>query len=196
MSSLCIHVREIQSEKDIRVIQDISAESAITPLTRNDIAQDNSFVFVAEHSERMLAYMIVRLHSCRPLLADIAVTTSLRRHGIGSQLFSVLYSLLPHGHGASVVNISHYPLMFVTLRDRLAQGKYRSLNLMVRDTNLVAQKFFRHLGFKAYPKIHWHYFQDTGEDGYFMRFDLQKPKAITPALPVNCSARFGYGRGL
>lgn len=190
----CVHIREIQSRKDIRSMLAISAESAITPLSENDIFQDNTFVFLVEHSKRILAYLIVRLHGNRLLLVDIAVRKDFRRHGIGSQLFVLLNDLMPHKHAAGV-NTRNFPPTLIDLKNGLAQVKCRSINLMVRETNLRAQKFFHRLGFSAGPKIHWGYFRDTGEDGYFMSFDLSKPQRVSHVLPKNRIAKFGFGLG-
>lgn len=53
------------------------------------------------------------------------------------------------------------------LVDKLS-GRRRVLEVVVRETNLDAQLFFRACGFRA-TQVLRSYFEDSGEDGYLMR---------------------------
>lgn len=51
----------------------------------------------------------------------------------------------------------------------------RFLFVVVRDSNLPAHKFLRHLGFQA-VQVRRKYYEDEGDDAYVFRYDLGCPR--------------------
>jgi ribosomal-protein-alanine N-acetyltransferase len=112
------------------------------------LRQRNCIGMVAECGERIVGFMIYELHRNRIHVLDFATHPDFRRHGVGRQMVTKLVG-------------------------KLSTQRRNRIVLCVRETNLPAQLFFRVVGFRAMEVIREH-FQDTGEDGYRMLYDLDE----------------------
>jgi ribosomal-protein-alanine N-acetyltransferase len=112
------------------------------------LRQRNCIGMVAECGERIVGFMIYELHRNRIHVLDFATHPDFRRHGVGRQMVAKLVG-------------------------KLSTQRRNRIVLCVRETNLPAQLFFRVVGFRAMEVIREH-FQDTGEDGYGMLYDLDE----------------------
>lgn len=110
------------------------------------LRQRNITGMVAELNDEVIGFMVYELHKNRLGLLKFVVDPLYRRSGIGSVLMEILIGKLN-----------------VDRRNRIL--------LEVRETNLVAQKFFSRLGFKATAVLRDHY-EDTPEDAYLMQYRL------------------------
>jgi ribosomal-protein-alanine N-acetyltransferase len=110
------------------------------------LRQRNCIGMIAECSERVVGYMIYELHKQKLHIMNFAVLPEFRRRGIGSMMISKLYG-------------------------KLSNHRRTKITLAVRETNLAAQLFFRHQGFKA-TRVVKGYYSDSGEDAFLMNFRL------------------------
>ena len=62
--------------------------------------------------------------------------------------------------------------MLDKLVSKLSQDRRNRIMLEVRETNLDAQLFFRHLGFRAISVLR-DFYEDTTEDAYLMQYRFQ-----------------------
>jgi len=93
----------------------------------------------------------------------------------------VIYDL--EKKGMSILNIAVDPVrlrtgvatqMIEQLINRLSITGRTRISVVVRETNLVAQLFFKSLGFLA-KKVLKEPFDENSEDGYLMQFDAKTP---------------------
>jgi ribosomal-protein-alanine N-acetyltransferase len=122
------------------------------------LRQRNCIGMVAEYGERVVGFMIYELHKSRLQVLNFAVSPEFRRMGVGHQMAGKLVG-------------------------KLSSHRRTRINLMVRESNLEAQLFFRVEGFRATEVMREHY-EDTGEDAYHMQylFDesaLEEPTSTT-----------------
>lgn len=106
------------------------------------LRQRNCIGMVAEHDDRVVGFMIYELHKTRLHILNFAVAETARRHGVGQQMVSKLLS-------------------------KLSPQRRNRVVLEVRETNVPAQLFFRHCGFRAVSVLR-EYYDDTPEDAYVM----------------------------
>ncbi len=118
----------------------------------------NSIGFVAEWKNRVVGFMIYELHRPRLDLLTFAVDPLFRRQRVGSQ-------------------------MIQKLKNKLAQQRRDEIRLLIRETNLTGQLFFRNQGFIA-CRVARNVYENTDEAGYEMRF-LNDPKSKAPFLYTN-----------
>lgn len=112
---------------------------------------------IAERDDRVVGFMVYDLHKNRIHVHNFAVDPEFHRHGIGTQMVEKLES-------------------------KLSQGKRTKLLLEVNETNLPAQLFFKHCGFKATNTLRGHY-DDTPEDAYIMQYNhVPRHKKVLKAL--------------
>jgi [ribosomal protein S18]-alanine N-acetyltransferase len=112
------------------------------------LRQRNCIGMVAECGERIVGFMIYELHRNRIQVLDFATHTELRRRGVGRQMVAKLVG-------------------------KLSAQRRNRISLLVRETNLQAQLFFRVVGFRAMEVLREHY-PDTGEDAYHMAYHLDE----------------------
>lgn len=105
------------------------------------LRQRETIGMVAEVSEQVVGFMIYDLLPNRLHISNFAVHPNHRRCGVGRAMADRLICKLSFQR-----------------RDRIV--------LEVRETNLVAQKFFRSLGFRAIDPF------ETDEDAYVMRYSV------------------------
>jgi len=108
--------------------------------------QSNSIAVVAERAEEVVGFTICALRNDNIHILKFAVNSNWRRRGVGSQIVQKLIG-------------------------EVSSHRRTRLTLAVRETNLFAQLFFRELGFKAVCGLRG-YHEDSGEDGYAMKFEL------------------------
>jgi ribosomal-protein-alanine N-acetyltransferase len=122
------------------------------------LRQRNCIGMVAEYGEHVIGFMIYELHKTRLHLLNFSVNPEFRRRGIGQQMLGKLIG-------------------------KLSNQRRTRILLEVRETNLVAQLFFRNLGFRAISVLR-DFYSDTTEDAYLMQFRYRAADApIT--MPVN-----------
>ena len=99
---------------------------------------------VSEIEERVVAFMVYELQKTRLHILNFAVHPEFRRKSVGEAMAGKLIS-------------------------RLSWQRRNSILLMVRETNLAAQIFFRAQGFRA-VSIMRDCYDDTTEDAYLMQY--------------------------
>jgi len=113
----------------------------------------NCFGFVAEYKNDIVGFMIYQLQDNQIFLRNIAVAPDCSHYRIGDQMIARLVS-------------------------KLSPRRLHSVTAEVRETNLVAQKFFRHNEFKVVDILH-NYYEETDDDTYVFRY-VPIPSIITP----------------
>ena len=128
------------------------------------LRQRNCIGMVAEHEERVVGFMIYELHKSKLHVMNFAVHPEFRRTGIGEQ-------------------------MIVKLIGKLSSHRRTKITLAVRETNLVAQLFFKAVNFRA-VKVMRKYYEDSGEDAFLMQFQLHGEALDEQEGPVNRIAQY------
>ena len=108
------------------------------------LRQRNCIGMVAEQGEKVVGFMIYELHKAKLHILNFAVHPSCRRVGVGAQMVAKLIS-------------------------KLSSHRRTRITLEVRETNLVAQLFFRQQGFRA-VRVLRAYYEDSGEDAFLMQY--------------------------
>lgn len=160
-----VHIRWM-IRRDMPEVLRIEEDSFEFPWSEEDfircLRQRNCIGMVAEHDETIVGFMIYELHKNRLHCLNFAVHQDFRRCGIGEQMIGKLITKLSHQR-----------------RNRIM--------LEVRETNLDAQLFFRHMGFRAVSVLR-DFYDDTVEDAYVMQY--RHEAANEPAImPVNRISR-------
>lgn len=101
---------------------------------------------VAEQGEQILGYMVYELGDKYLHLHRCAVCPDHRRKRVGTLL------------------VKH-------LQNKLSPRRRNRLDVMVRETNLDAQLFFKNMGFRG-KTVFRNAYSDTSEDAYLMRYSL------------------------
>lgn len=145
-------------------VLDIERTCFEQPWTEEDflvcLRQKNCIGMVAERDLRIVGFMVYELHKTYLVLLNFAVSPELHRQDIGTAMFNRLV-------------------------DKLSQQNRSCIELLVRETNLDAQLFFRKQGFRAVSVLRGHY-DDTGEDAYLMRYSVASVEDLDAAfVPVN-----------
>ena len=145
---LRVHLRWM-IRRDLPEVLDIEDRSYDCPWREEDflnvLRSRNCIGMTAECGERVVGYMIYELQKDHLTVINFAVHPGERRRGIGCQ-------------------------MAAKLEGKLSQRVRTSVRLVVRETNLPAQLFFRFCGFRAVGVARG-YFDDPDEDGYRFRLD-------------------------
>ena len=108
------------------------------------LRQRNCIGMVAEHGEKVVGFMIYELHKAKLHILNFAVHPSWRRVAVGSQMVAKLIS-------------------------KLSSHRRTRIMLEVRETNLVAQLFFRKQEFRA-VRVLRNFYEDSGEDAFLMQY--------------------------
>ena len=142
---LRVHIRWM-IRRDMPEVLQTEQESFEFSWTEEDflrcLRQRNCIGMVAEQGEKVVGFMIYELHKNKLHILNFAVHPSCRRLGVGAQMTAKLVS-------------------------KLSSHRRTRITLEVRETNLVAQLFFRTQGFRA-VKVLRNYYEDSQEDAYFM----------------------------
>src|SRR5687768_17120712 len=148
--SLSVHIRWM-IRRDMPEVMEIEQRSFEFPWSDDDfircLRQRNCIGMVAEHSERVVGFMIYELHKNRLHILNFAVHPEFSRRGVGAQMVRKLVG-------------------------KLTSQRRNRIMLEVRETNLAAQLFFKHLGFRAISLLR-EFYEDTPEDAYLMQYRMQ-----------------------
>lgn len=137
--------------RDMPEILQIEEQSFEYAWTEDDflrcLRQRNCIHMVAELScEKVLGFMLYELHKSKFHILNFAVHPNYRRISVGTQMVAKLTSKLS-SHGRT------------------------HITLEVRETNLVAQLFFRKQHFTAIRTLR-NYYKDSEEDAYFFKYQI------------------------
>src|ERR1700692_762938 len=146
---LRVHIRWM-IRRDMPEVLQAEQESFEYSWTEEDflrcLRQRNCIGMVAEAGEKVVGFMIYELHKSKLHILNFAVGPAQRRSGIGGQMVAKLVS-------------------------KLSSHRRTRITLEVRETNLAAQLFFSHEGFKAL-KVLRSFYEDSGEDAYLLQYRL------------------------
>lgn len=144
---ICVHIRWM-IRRDMVEVLNIENQSFEFPWSEDDfircLRQRNCIGMVAEHDEIVAGFMIYELHRNRLHILNFSVSPDLRNMGVGTQMVEKLIG-------------------------KLSSLRRSRILLEVRETNLVAQLFFRELGFRAISVLR-DFYLDTTEDAYLMQY--------------------------
>ncbi len=158
-SPAAVHIRWM-IRRDMPAVLDIESASFEIPWLEDEfircLRQRNCIGMVAERDDKVVGFMIYELHKNRLHILNFAVSAEHRLGGVGASMISKLVGKLSHDR-----------------RNRIM--------LEVRETNLDAQLFFRHQGFKAVSVLR-DFYDDTSEDAYVMQYRYQ-PTQQEVAIP-------------
>jgi ribosomal-protein-alanine N-acetyltransferase len=152
-----VHVRWML-RRDAQQVMAVENQSFEFPWPESDfkhaLRQWNCRGMVAEYDGHIIGFMIFEIHNSRIHLLNFAVDPQFRRCRVGSQMLATL--------------------LLLWNRSRIT--------LEVRETNLIAQLFFKNFnqperGFRAVSVLHG-YYADTPEDAYLMQYG--NPVFVTP----------------
>src|SRR5207237_9807743 len=132
---LRVHIRWM-IRRDMPEVLNIEQQSFEYAWTEEDflrcLRQRNCIGMVAEQSEKVVGFMIYELHKAKLHILNFAVSPACRRQAVGSQMVGKLVG-------------------------KLSSHRRTKITLEVRETNLVAQLFFRSQGFKAVRVLRRYY---------------------------------------
>ncbi|MSR55904.1 MAG: ribosomal-protein-alanine N-acetyltransferase [Gemmataceae bacterium] len=144
-----VHIRWM-IRRDMHEVLSAEQQSFDYSWTEDDflrcLRQRNCIGMVAEVDEQVVGFMIYELHKTRLHVLNFAVAPESRRLGIGTQ-------------------------MVMKLVGKLSSHRRTKITLAVRESNLMAQLFFRAQAFKA-SKVMRNYYEDSGEDAYLMNYRI------------------------
>ena len=142
-----VHIRWM-IRRDMPEVLAIEEASFEFPWSEEDfvrcLRQRNCIGMVAEHSDRVVGFMIYELHRNRLHILNFSVHPHFRRKQVGKQMVAKLVS-------------------------KLSEQRRTRILLEVRERNLAAQLFFKELGFRAITVLR-DFYEDTVEDAYLMEF--------------------------
>lgn len=159
---VAVHIRWM-IRRDMPEVLAIESGSFEFPWSEDDfvrcLRQRNCIGMVAEHTERVVGFMIYELHRNRLHVLNFAVSPKFRRQGVGGQMLRKLVS-------------------------KLSPQRRNRIMLEVRETNLDAQLFFRSQNFRAVSVLR-DFYEDTTEDAYLMqyRYNAATAEEETADLP-------------
>jgi ribosomal-protein-alanine N-acetyltransferase len=128
------------------------------------LRQRNCIGMVAEHGEKVVGFMIYELHKSKLHILNFAVHPSWRRVAVGSQMVAKLIS-------------------------KLSSHRRTRITLEVRETNLIAQLFFRKQEFRAVRVLRGFY-EDSGEDAFLMQYRFGDDNGDDAVEMVNRIAQY------
>ena len=144
-----IHIRWM-IRRDMQEVLHTEQESFHAPWTEDDflhcLRQRNCIGMVAECSDQVIGHVIYELHRNRLHILNLAIHPNHRRQHVGAQIMTKLIG-------------------------KLSSHRRAKITLELRESNLAAQLFLKALGFVA-TKVVKNYYEDTGEDAYFMEYRL------------------------
>ena len=128
------------------------------------LRQRNCIGMVAEQGEKVVGFMIYELHKTKLHILNFAVQPTCRRVGVGAQMVAKLIS-------------------------KLSSHRRTRITLEVRETNLVAQLFFRAQDFRA-VRVLRSYYEDSGEDAFLMQYKFADDTGDDVEESVNRIAQY------
>ncbi|MBI3333727.1 MAG: GNAT family N-acetyltransferase [Candidatus Omnitrophica bacterium] len=109
---------------------------------------------VAEYNERVVGFMVYERQVNSVVLIAFGIHPAFRGQRVGRRLIE-------------------------ELKDKLSPRRQISIELLVRESDVESQLFFKGLNFMA-DKVLRGYFEDTGEDAILMRYSLPAAGPSTP----------------
>lgn len=156
-----VHIRWM-IRRDMSEVLGIERSSFEFPWSEDDfircLRQRNCIGMVAEYDGQVVGCMVYELHKNRLHILNFAVHMDFRRSGVGKQMLNKLIG-------------------------KLSPQRRSRILLEVRETNLVAQLFFRSVGFRATTVLR-DFYDDTTEDAYLMSYECSDQISESYA-PVN-----------
>lgn len=147
--SLRVHVRWM-TRGDMPEVVGIEAASHEFPMSEAKVLEvlrrRNCIGMVAERQGRVLGFFLYELKRECVRIIDFAVAPEHRRLGVGGKMMD-------------------------KLKSKLIPGRRTRLELTARETKTSSLLFLKDQGFKATGVIR-EFFEDSGEDGYAMVYDL------------------------
>jgi len=144
-----VHIRWM-IRRDMPDVLRAEHDSFEFPWTEEDflrcLRQRNCIGMVAEQGERVIGFMIYELFKQKLHILNFAVHPDHRRLGVGGQ-------------------------MVCKLIGKLSGHRRTRITLEIRETNLVAQLFFRAQSFRA-VRVLRNFYEDTGEDAFLLQYHL------------------------
>lgn len=150
-----VHIRWM-IRRDMPLALAIEGQSFEFPWSEEDmilcLQRRDCIGMVAERNREFAGYMIYELHKTRIHILNFAVSESHRRTKVGSAMVEKLVS-------------------------KLAFQRRNMIAFEVRETNLVAQLFFRQMGFRA-TGIFPDFYEQTQEPAYLMQYKVQSAISV------------------
>lgn len=112
------------------------------------LRQRNAIGMVAEHDEQIIGFMIYELNKNQLNLFKFAVKREFRRRGAGRAMAQKLIG-------------------------KLSPQRRNTVEIILRETNLAAQIFFKAMGFRATAVLPDHF--DNQDAGFKFRYRLEQP---------------------
>lgn len=141
--------------KYIPEILGIEGGSFENPWSEDDftrcLRQRNCIGMIAEHDKLVVGFMVYELHKDQLHVLNLATNPHYRRMGVGTAMVDKLIG-------------------------KLSQEGRNRIMLEVRETNLVAQQFFRASGLRATSILRDYY--DDVEDAYVMKYTYVEPSDV------------------
>lgn len=132
---------------DVLVIEKESFEYPwLTSDFTNCLCQRNCIGLVAEFQEKIVGYMIYEIRRTKLRMMNLCVSKAFLRNGVGEQII-------------------------VSMKRQLSRIRRSSIVLDVRESNLVAQQFFRSQGFKATGIAH-DFYDENSEDAFMFEYQI------------------------
>jgi len=164
--NICVYIRWM-IRRDMMEVLEIENQSFEFPWLGDDflkcMKQGNCASMVAEHNEMVAGYMVYELCKNSLYILNFAVNPDFRRMSVGAQMAEKLIG-------------------------KLSPQRRNRILLKIRETNLVAQLFFRELGFRAISVLH-DSFEDTTEDAYLMQYIFKKEEEENNFLNISVANR-------
>lgn len=155
MSETCVkicmkvHVRWM-IRRDMTSVIDIDGRANAAPWTENDflghLRKRNVIGMVAERGDRILGYVVYRLHRDSVEILRLSVDPEFIGKGIGAQVVG-------------------------KLKGKLSENRRTTIHVEMRETNTGGLLFLRNQGFRAVGMTRGWY-DDTGEDMIQMQYNI------------------------
>ena len=162
-----VHIRWM-IRRDMPEVLQIETEAFEFAWTEEDflrcLRQRNCIGMVAEQGERVVGFMIYELHKAKLHILNFAVHPTCRRSRVGTQMVAKLIS-------------------------KLSSHRRTRITLEVRETNLVAQLFFRKQEFRA-VRVLRSFYEDSGEDAFLMEYRFGDDTGDDAVESVNRIAQY------
>jgi ribosomal-protein-alanine N-acetyltransferase len=146
-NQLDLHIRW-GIRRDMPEVERIESHCFAFPWCEDDfikyLRQRNCMMMVAEHREQIVGFYVYELQKHTLNLLNFAVHEAWRFKGVGRQMVRKLIT-------------------------KLSGDRRSKICVLIRETNVDAQLFFRAMGFKCVQTIRNAY-DDTEEDGYDFRY--------------------------
>lgn len=150
-----VHIRWM-IRRDMPEVLEIEDSVFEFPWSEDDfircLQQRNCIGMVAEHDDRVLAFMIYELHKTRLHVLNLAVDPRVQRRDVGTQMIAKLIT-------------------------KLSRQRRTLIACEVRETNLAAQLFLQAQGFGAVSVLR-NFYEDTDEDAYLFTYEFRRPSFV------------------